>query len=223
MNQPREPKTPMNSPIVCIENAFPAAFLLECLKYADHLEPQDAKIGHMSIKEEDGEIVSNTEGEQNAKIRQNIIKWIKPQMQGGSERDNMIWQTVDSVCNQVAREYFGFDTWVGGTEPIQYTEYNYNEESEIKDHYGWHMDSTIKTPMVFDRKISFSLQLTSDDEYTGCDLELGNNFMNDEIKSAMRERGTLILFPSFLAHRVTPITGGTRKALVGWCRGPKFR
>ena len=218
----KEPTLPITNmietPFVVMPPPFPSDFLLECLKCADHLPEEQARTGmHMETDEE------GIPGKADPKIRQNIIKWIRPQMQGGSERETMIWSTVDNVCNQVAREYFGFDTWMGGTEGIQYTEYNYNEESEIKDHYGWHMDSTIKTPMVFDRKISFSLQLTADDEYTGCDLELGNNFMNDELKSAMRERGTLILFPSFLAHRVTPITGGTRKALVGWCRGPKFR
>jgi PKHD-type hydroxylase len=85
------------------------------------------------------------------------------------------------------------------------------------------MDSTVKSPYPFDRKVSFSLQLTADDEYKGCDLELGCNFMNDKLAEVMRERGTLILFPSFMAHRVTPILGGTRKALVGWCRGPNFR
>ena len=220
MNHIREPLTPMNSPIVCIENAFPAPFLLECLKYADHLEPQDAKIGHMNIKENElGEIVSDTEGEQNAKIRQNIIKWIEPAQ---NERAQQIWTQVDMIINQSAREYFGYDTWMGGTEAIQYTEYNYNEESDIKDHYGWHIDSSLRTPMVFDRKISFSLQLTSDNEYKGCDLEFGID-VGVKDKEVFRQRGTLILFPSFLTHRVTPITGGTRKALVGWCRGPRFR
>ena len=218
----KEPTLPitnvMETPFVVMPPPFPSDFLLECLKCVDHIPEEVARTGTHGEVDEEGR-----PGKTDSKIRQNIIKWIRPQMQGGNERENMIWTTVDNVCNQVAREYFGFDTWVGGTEAIQYTEYNYKEEDEIKDHYGWHMDSSIKTPMVFDRKVSFSLQLTADDEYTGCDLELGNNFMNDELRDAMRERGTLILFPSFLAHKVTPITGGTRKALVGWCRGPKFR
>lgn len=219
MNQYREPLTPMNSPIVCIENAFPAPFLLECLKYADHLEPQDARIGYMGQNppDENGEQTTNIEGNNDPHIRQNIIKWIEPT----NERASQIWTQVDSVINQSAREYFGFDTWVGGTEAIQYTEYNYSEESEVKDHYDWHIDSTLKSHVPFDRKISFSLQLTAENEYKDCNLEFGVDVGVDE--KVFRQRGTLILFPSFLTHRVTPISGGTRKALVGWCRGPKFR
>jgi PKHD-type hydroxylase len=44
-----------------------------------------------------------------------------------------------------------------------------------------------------------------------------------EIASAPRERGTVIAFPSYVLHRVTPITSGVRKALVVWAMGPKFR
>jgi PKHD-type hydroxylase len=40
---------------------------------------------------------------------------------------------------------------------------------------------------------------------------------------AHRARGTLVAFPSYLLHRVTPITSGTRKSLVAWVSGPVFR
>ena len=35
--------------------------------------------------------------------------------------------------------------------------------------------------------------------------------------------GTVIAFPSYVLHRVTPIESGTRKALVIWVAGPEFR
>jgi PKHD-type hydroxylase len=38
-----------------------------------------------------------------------------------------------------------------------------------------------------------------------------------------RARGTVIAFPSYVLHRVTPIIAGTRKSLVVWITGPKFR
>jgi hypothetical protein len=34
--------------------------------------------------------------------------------------------------------------------------------------------------------------------------------------------GTVIVFPSYLAHCVTPVTKGVRWALVGWVHGPSF-
>jgi PKHD-type hydroxylase len=217
-NQKPETITPaMGSPIICVENAFPAPFLLECLKYADHLDPQEGRTGYLKREkdEEGNEVLSH--GVDNPNIRQNVVKWIEPT----TERGRAIWQQVDSTINNSAREYFGYDTWVGGTEGIQYTEYNYDENSEIKDHYDWHIDSSLMSPYPFDRKISFSLQLTAENEYTDCDLQFGIDVNADN--EVFRRRGTLILFPSFLTHRVTPITGGTRKCLVGWCRGPKFR
>ena len=36
-------------------------------------------------------------------------------------------------------------------------------------------------------------------------------------------RGTVVAFPSFLYHRVTPVTSGLRKALVAWIAGPRLR
>lgn len=216
---PPTPHSTIDSPMIVVENAFPPEFLLECLKYADYLEPQDAKTGYLNMKKNDeNEIVTDVEGEQNAKIRQNIIKWIDPNQ---GQRAHAIWTQVDMVINSAAREFFGYETWVGGTEAIQYTEYNYDENSDIKDHYDWHIDSNLRSPMPFDRKVSFSLQLTAENEYKDCNLEFSMGDWEDN--PIYRQRGTLIMFPSFLTHRVTPITGGTRKALVGWCRGPKFR
>ena len=36
------------------------------------------------------------------------------------------------------------------------------------------------------------------------------------------KKGAMILFPSFLLHKVSPVTKGTRNSLVGWVRGPNF-
>ena len=198
----------MGAPVVVIPNAFPPEGILEVLKYSDFLEYTDAKVG------------AHEEGEQKDEIRKNKIKWITPQI---DERGTKIWGQVDMAIQQASRDYFGFDIFVGGTEPIQYTEYSYIEENEIKDHYDWHMDSTVKTPNPFDRKLSFSLQLSHEDEYKGCDLEFTKNVLSEDAIAQCRAKGSLVIFPSFLTHRVTPITGGTRKALVGWCRGPCWR
>ena len=35
--------------------------------------------------------------------------------------------------------------------------------------------------------------------------------------------GRAVLFPSFLCHRVKPVTKGIRKSLVVWVVGPKFK
>jgi PKHD-type hydroxylase len=41
------------------------------------------------------------------------------------------------------------------------------------------------------------------------------------IKTASKERGTVHLFPSYMPHKVTPITRGTRYSLVIWVHGSR--
>jgi len=74
--------------------------------------------------------------------------------------------------------------------------------------------------MKVQRKLSLSVQLSHGHDYEGCDLQfVGGN----KTETGPRERGTVIAFPSYVLHRVTPIVSGTRKALVVWTTGPNFR
>ena len=42
-------------------------------------------------------------------------------------------------------------------------------------------------------------------------------------KNIIREKGRVLIFPSFLPHKVTPVTKGVRKSLVTWMEGPAWR
>lgn len=102
-------------------------------------------------------------------------------------------------------------------DSIQLAEYSYDPQSNQQSHYDWHMD--FQTKGYTTRKISCSIQLSDSDEYEGCDLEF---MLNRNIVKAPRTKGTVIFFPSYLTHRVTPITKGTRQSLVIWFHGPTF-
>ncbi len=80
--------------------------------------------------------------------------------------------------------------------------------------------SIMAPPTPEPRKLSLSLQLSDPARYQGCDLELS---YGDGVQQAPRSRGTVIAFPSYVLHRVTPIASGTRKSLVIWASGPDFR
>ena len=71
------------------------------------------------------------------------------------------------------------------------------------------------------RKLSFSLQLSNENEYTGGEIEfkdvMGNTFF------APKNRGCLIIFDSRTEHRVCTVESGNRKSLVGWVKGPRWR
>jgi len=98
------------------------------------------------------------------------------------------------------------------TEQIQYTVYN---EDDL-GHYDWHLDMGENKA---ERKLSLVLQLSDPSEYEGGELQIKTGF--GEL-TAPKEKGSLILFPSYLLHRVTPVTKGTRRSLVLWISGPSF-
>lgn len=85
----------------------------------------------------------------------------------------------------------------------------------IGGHYDWHID--IGTGLLSQRKLSLSVQLSADTDYEGGDLE----FLVPTA-GGQRLQGTLIAFPSFAPHRVTPVTRGERWSLVSWISGPPF-
>ena len=80
-------------------------------------------------------------------------------------------------------------------------------------HYKWHTDSALLTRDPNIRKITVICMLSNKEEYTGGILELegtGEMQMN---------RGDIIAFPSFIPHRVTPVTSGIRKTATLWILG----
>jgi len=99
----------------------------------------------------------------------------------------------------------------GTFERIQYTEYDETYEG----HYDWHSD--IGEGNTSFRKLSISIQLS--DEYEGGELQF---FLDREIVIVPKSIGDVIVFPSFITHRVQPVTKGIRKCLVIWASGPPF-
>jgi len=82
--------------------------------------------------------------------------------------------------------------------------------------YDWHMD--LGPAKNSSRKLSLSVQLSENDSYKGGNLEFANI-----PEKADREISSLIAFPSFLQHRVTPVTRGVRHSLVAWIHVHPFR
>jgi predicted 2-oxoglutarate/Fe(II)-dependent dioxygenase YbiX len=118
--------------------------------------------------------------------------------------------TAVSIANSL---HFDYDL-SGITHSLQLIEYQ--ADSEIKGHYNWHVDAGRGEPAT--RKISLTAQLTDPRDYEGCELFI-NNHAEDVVGT--RERGSIHLFPGYMPHKVTPITRGTRYALVIWIHGSK--
>jgi PKHD-type hydroxylase len=90
--------------------------------------------------------------------------------------------------------------------------------ADVQGHYDWHID--LGTERFSRRKLSLSVQLSPSDAYEGGDLEFHLSGLD---RMRMRQQGTLVAFPSFHEHRVTPVTRGERFSLVAWVDGPPFR
>ena len=71
------------------------------------------------------------------------------------------------------------------------------------------------------RKLSFTLQLSDPDDYEGGNVELISEANQNYI--APRQRGAIILFDSRTQHRVNKVTKGTRRSIVGWVVGPRWK
>jgi len=123
-----------------------------------------------------------------------------------------IFQRLTGAITNLNTQFFNYD--LDYIETLQFTVYD-----QLDDHYAAHMDS-IMPVSVHNRKLSFSVQLTAPEDYEGCDLEI---FRNGEYQPVIRTQGSMIFFPSFILHKVTPLTRGKRHSLVGWVCGPNFK
>ena len=100
------------------------------------------------------------------------------------------------------------DIHIHSRQKLQYAMY------EVGAHYDWHADQTIPYEDGTIRQLSFTIQLT--DDYEGGVFEYNNS---GSVVSVTPKLGSLYIFPSFVRHRVTPITVGCRVSLVGWYLG----
>ena len=143
-----------------------------------------------------------------------------------------------SYIERANRENFLYDLSNIDGENLQYTRY---EEGQ---YYKWHNDAGLSNQYkpvsvgnrgsgqenVQDflnlscervRKLSFSLQLSHPDDYEGGNVQFldegGGSYFSP------RQRGSIILFDSRTQHRVLKVTKGTRKSIVGWVVGPRWK
>lgn len=150
-------------------------------------------------------------GEARMDIRRSTVGWLEP-----SQQNMWIYDRIQRVVGLINGKYYRFNL-TGMFEQIQLTNYDSCESGN----YDWHIDgltSDIHSPL---RKLSIVVQLSDPSEFEGGNLEFMPHGPNDII-TARKSRGLIVAFPSFLPHRVTPVTKGTRQSLVVWINGPSF-
>ena len=142
-------------------------------------------------------------------IRRAELSWLDDLPAASWVMDRMIGHV-----SQANREAFGFDLTDFAESP-QVARYRADREA----HFDWHSDIGAGA-LAAKRKLTIVVQLSDPTDYAGGTLNLRPD---NSVKEAPRDRGTAILFPSFVLHRVTPVTIGSRWSLTLWAHGPAFR
>ena len=145
---------------------------------------------------------------------------------------NLVWLDENWIYKEIlpyvdiANKQAGWNFQWEKPEQCQFTKYKLNQ------HYSWHYDTLSKPVNGKIRKLSMTCQLTDGSEYKGGELEFDfRNYdpnMRDESEHKVQckeilPKGSIIVFPSFVWHRVEPVTRGTRYSLVVWNLGKPFR
>tara|TARA_R110000787_G_scaffold226729_1_gene334510 strand:+ start:1283 stop:1918 length:636 start_codon:yes stop_codon:yes gene_type:complete len=162
---------------------------------------------------------------QNMKKKRNSdITWLN---------DTWIYKEIQPYVH-IANKNAGWNFDWDFSESCQFTKYKLNQ------YYDWHCDSWDKPYDKPDdknthgkiRKLSMTCQLTDGSEYEGGELEFDfRNYaphMRDEAKHLIKikeilPKGSIVVFPSELWHRVKPVTKGIRYSLVVWHLGYPFK
>jgi PKHD-type hydroxylase len=77
--------------------------------------------------------------------------------------------------------------------------------------YGWHYDNHLIKMQRTD--ISFTVFLSDPESYEGGELELKYQGLTKKIKG---KPGQIIVYPTGVLHRVSPVSKGERISMVGW-------
>lgn len=150
--------------------------------------------------------VNGDEEKYNEELRQSSVMFID-----NTDENKWIYDKLAMLATKTNQERYYFDL-AGFYQELQLTRYSEG------NFFNWHLDFGVGE--ISARKLSVTVQLSDPDEYEGGDLQF---MINDKVVNAPRTKGTVIIFPSFIMHRVTPITKGTRQSIVGWVSGVPYR
>lgn len=140
-----------------------------------------------------------------SEIRRSQVKWVPMTLEFA-----WVYKKVEEAISTANRElwWFFLDGW---REHLQLSMYNENEQG----HYEWHMDCG--SGFGSGRKVSLTVQLSDPAEYEGGDMQF---LITQKPITLSKEQGTAVVFPSYMEHRVLPVTKGKRYSLVIWVTGP---
>ena len=180
---------------------FPADYCQHIIDVALTREPAEAKIGTATGIQSD------------TSFRRSAIRFVNK----GDPQLDYLFDELWKLAIRANQDWF--DVHISKLDYYQIAEYDGEREGEYKQHHDiFYMNGD----PVYHRKLSCVIQLSDPSEYQGGDLQFFDlvQYPNAE---ELRQRGTVIFFPSFVRHAALPVIQGKRYSVAAWFDGPKWR
>jgi PKHD-type hydroxylase len=173
-------------------------------------------IQNICEKEEFNKAITVGKGEDCEDHRRSKVKFFDR-----NEDNFWIFDRFNNVIDSINNRFYNFDLY--GYKNFQYTIYDSCEKGE----YDWHKDTILGDNLggmdnEGTRKLSAVMLLSEPQiDFSGGEFQLNLGMEKDPVTPTLN-KGDIIVFPSFLIHRVKPVHLGIRKSIVIWVEGPKF-
>jgi len=198
------------------KSAIPEHICDDIVKYGHQLQDQIAVTGGYDNKKLNKKQIVNLKKKRNSDVVWMDDKWIYKEIH-------------PYIHNANKNAGWNFD-W-NHSESCQFTKYKKGQ------YYDWHCDSWDRPyqkqgdPTTYGkiRKLSVTVTLSNPKEYKGGELEFDFRNNDPDKKLNIRKcteilpKGSLVVFPSFVWHRVCPVKSGERNSLVIWNLGYPFK
>ena len=149
-------------------------------------------------------------------IRKSNINFHNP-----NEENNWIFERLNWAIEKMNDDFYNFD--LNGYDFFQYSQYKSSQLGKYDLHIDMFMGDELPTNTTGTRKLSLTFLLSEPSvDFEGGDFQIVLAQEN-QAETIEMKKGRIIAFPSFVLHRVTPVTKGERKSIVVWVEGPKFK
>ena len=199
------------------QSAVPSRICDEIVKYSKSIQDQRATTGGYG----DPKKLNPKQIKDLKKKRDSDIVWLQ---------DRWVYNEVQPYVHK-ANASAGWNFQWDFSESMQFTQYKKGQ------YYGWHCDGWDRPYQGQQgnpsngkiRKLSVTLTLSDPKDYKGGELEFDfRNFDPDKKPNIHKckeilPKGSLVVFPGFVWHRVCPVTQGTRHSLVMWNLGWPYK
>ena len=161
-------------------------------------------------------------GEQqiNEQVRRSNVRFITKEDSATDVIVHGIFQLIEFHVFQVNTQ-FGLNLYPA--DSFQFSRY----DSNIEATYDWHTDADFLDGQPSTRKLSLSIVLNEGFEGGDFFIKTGESIhlLNDQVDKEEKLNlacGEVLIFPSFLKHKVSPVFEGVRYSIVSWIMGPKW-